>query len=946
MFSAKWIWKDQEDYRLYNQTVVARKEIALRDIQQAVMRITADSFYRLYLNGEWVNDGPCRGWPEHYYYDELDVTSFLHAGVNEIRIIAKFWGTGTFHQIPQQAGLLAQLDVEDSDGIIQSLFTDGSWQVAEGHPWLRPTPKVSSQMEPQECVDMRLEDSMAFSDAVVLYGAHDGPWKDLSARDVALLTKVPFRFASFMESHIVKHKNDVNFCVPTARLVNPGIIEANHNIANGSGMATMVSVGKAVKVRVETKGYQVSLDGEFDSNGQFNIEPGEHLLLALVDEVVDHAKERSIRFIDPPSDLLLKNPLDVDHENPWCWIAFPEYAFTMDDMRWGQWGVTPDGTDLIRPYLDEIEVVLNEVCDRESFLDVLGARAQLYSSEEMFVNDKYWRFVSREVIGDGGKYVLDPENLMNDTADVTTILPCAEGDIELVYDLGEQNCGYYAFDLIAEAGVKIDIHGVEYIRGDGAIQHTRDNRNGMRYITREGLNRYVSHKRRSGRYLFITFRNVNAPVRIRHFYLIESTYPVNRIGHFSCSDSRLDQIWAISERTLKLCMEDTFTDCPLYEQTLWVGDARNESVFACSAYNATDIAARCIRLAAQSLERYPIVGCQVPSSWDCLLPAWSFLWGISVWDYYFFTGDQKFLGEMWPYVVQNLEGAEKMISDEDGLFSAPLWNLFDWSGIDDQHATVTHNSMLLAGAVDAALRMASVLDKSEDATWLNTLRDRLHSSIDAMWDDDSAAYYDSIHEDGSKSASRSQHTSILSVLYDIAGKQNESAAVNNILNPPERMVTIGSPFAMMYFYEALEKIGQADRIVQSIYDCYLPMLEEGATTVWEIFPESSYRPGEFPTRSHCHAWSSAPVYFLNRIILGIRQITPGGTEYEVSPRLNGLQWARGAVATANGVLRVLWRRNGDRLDITISAPPNVRADYVENDTHQGLQVQINHDILY
>ena len=946
MLSAKWIWKEQSDYRLYNQTIVARKEIALDGIQQAVIRITADSFYRLFINDEWVNDGPCRGWPEHYYYDQLDVTSFLHKGVNEIRIIAKFWGTGTFHQVPQQAGLLAQLEIGNRDGSTQSLITDESWQVADGHPWLRATPEVSSQMEPQEYVDMRLEDSMVYSGAVVLYDTHDGPWKDLTARDVALMTKVPFRFASFMESNIVQRMNDLNFCVPTARLVNPGIIEANHNVANGSGMATMVRVSRTANLRVETKGYRVSLDGAFATDGLFKIEPGEHLLLALVDKVIDHAKERSLRLIDPTSDLKLQNPMDADHENPWCWISFPEHAFSMDDMRWQQWGIAPDGTDLIRPYLDDIGTIFNEVRDRESFIEVLGARAQLYSSEAMFVNDMYWRFLCREVISDGSGYVSNPVNLMSDTADFTTILPCAEGDIELVYDLGEQNCGYYAFDLIAEAGVKVDIHGVEYIRADGAIQHTRDNRNGMRYITRDGVNRYVSHKRRSGRYLFITFRNVNAPVRVRHFHLIESTYPVNRIGHFSCSDPRLDQIWAISERTLKLCMEDTFTDCPLYEQTLWVGDARNESVFAYSAYNATDIAARCIRLAAQSLERYPIVGCQVPSSWDCLLPAWSFLWGISVWDYYFFTGDKNLLGEMWPYVIRNLEGAVKMISDENGLFSAPLWNLFDWSGIDDQHATVTHNSMLFAGAIDAALKMASVLDKNEDTTWLSSLRDRLHPSINAMWDDGSSAYYDSIHEDGSKSASRSQHTSILSVLYDIVEKRNETSALNNILNPPERMVAIGSPFAMMYYYEALEKIGETDRIVQSIYDCYLPMLEEGATTVWEIFPESSYRPGEFPTRSHCHAWSSAPVYFLNRIILGIRQITPGGTEYEISPMLNGLRWARGAVATANGALRVSWRLTGDRLKITISAPPNVRADYVENDTHQGLQVQINHDILY
>jgi len=66
MWKAKWIWKKQRSYNPRHQTVVARKEIRLGDIRQATMRVTADGSYRLYVNGEWVNDGPCRSWPEHF----------------------------------------------------------------------------------------------------------------------------------------------------------------------------------------------------------------------------------------------------------------------------------------------------------------------------------------------------------------------------------------------------------------------------------------------------------------------------------------------------------------------------------------------------------------------------------------------------------------------------------------------------------------------------------------------------------------------------------------------------------------------------------------------------------------------------------------------------------------------------------------------------------------
>lgn len=45
--TAKWIWAKQKHYRAYNQTIVADKAFQVGDPVKAIMRITADSFYRL-----------------------------------------------------------------------------------------------------------------------------------------------------------------------------------------------------------------------------------------------------------------------------------------------------------------------------------------------------------------------------------------------------------------------------------------------------------------------------------------------------------------------------------------------------------------------------------------------------------------------------------------------------------------------------------------------------------------------------------------------------------------------------------------------------------------------------------------------------------------------------------------------------------------------------------
>jgi hypothetical protein len=487
--------------------------------------------------------------------------------------------------------------------------------------------------------------------------------------------------------------------------------------------------------------------------------------------------------------------------------------------------------------------------------------------------------------------------------------------------------GYFEMELEAAAGTVVDGYFYEYqIERDGArprIQHTGDCHNVFRYTCREGRNHFISRRRRGMRYALLTFRNAARPARLRLARVREATYPDDRPGgSFACSDPRLDGIYAISRRTLLLCMEDVFTDCPLYEQTLWIGDARNEALFAYSALGAHDIARRCCRLGAQSLETQPLVGSQVPSGWDKPLPAWSFLWGLMVWEYYFHTGDREFLAEVHPAVMRNLRNAVSFCTDR-GLFSVCAWNMFDWARIDDAHNTVLHNSMFLATALDAAARGAQVLGNSEEVGFCREWRARLIAALNALWDETRGAYPDSIHDDGCLSPRICQHTSALALLYDIARPEWRARALANILNPPEGMTRVGSPFAMFYFIEALEKEGRRREALEMVRDYWGVMLAAGAKTCWEVV-HLDRRDG-FPTRSHCHGWSAAPVYILPRLVLGVRPTAVGWREVEVRPLAFGLEYARGAVPTPFGPITVRWERAaGRRPLLEVEAPPEIK----------------------
>lgn len=942
-FSAKWIWKQQKPRVPYNQTVVARKRFKLVAFDRGILRITADSYYRLYVNGIWIADGPCRSWTEHFRYDELDVTFALRSGENEIEIISTFFGVGVLTRQVKEAGLLAQLDVTQGSKRAATVVTDGSWEVAEAKAWTQSTPKISLNMEAHEQYDARREKSLRFSPAQELCEAHAGPWKNLQPRDVALMTKEPFAFKSFLGAKLVKAEG-LQFCLPVTRLTHPGVIEANAKTSMFCGMATMLVLEKKTTVEIQTEGFRaavgtgfrVSVNGKSNASGRYVLGAGKHLLLAFTDGLPDHhGKEKVLRILKP-LDVALENPLKADHKNPWCFIPFDEFRFAKDDLDYflpQDHDRDPEIKTCREGYHAEIARLLKCVADLESFQKELGKRAKCLPADKMFCNDVHWKFPRRTVVGSADKLVEAPDALLFDHQAFTTVHPSPKGDVELCYDLGEQNCGYYNFELIAEEGGSIDIAGIEHIEPDGELDHTGYYKNSLHYVTKAGANRFTSLKRRSGRFVFVTLRGFKKPVKIRHVNLIESTYPVNPIGSFCCSDETLNNIWEISNRTLKLCMEDAFTDCPLYEQTLWVGDARNEALFAYPVFGATDIGKRCIRLAAQMPDSSPLVACQCPNDWVVHLPAWSFLWGISVWDYYWYSGDAAFVEEIFPAVIENIRGGESLLSKER-LFSGPFWNMFDWSGADQDQDTVLHNTMFLVGAIDAALKCARAIGDKQHGSWLRGLRKRLVYAVNALWDDKKKAYPDSIRNDGTISPSICTHTSFLSILYDIVEEKNYDAALKNVLAPPKGMVGIGSPFAFLYLYETLEKVGCDQDILDSIYQYYIPMVERGETTVTERLGIDNDH------RSRAHAWSSSPSYFLPRIVLGIKQTAAGGKAFEVSPLLSDLSWAEGSIATPHGAVQVKWEIIGRQLKVAITAPSGVKVKFKANESHRGLNAVV------
>lgn len=209
-------------------------------------------------------------------------------------------------------------------------------------------------------------------------------------------------------------------------------------------------------------------------------------------------------------------------------------------------------------------------------------------------------------------------------------------------------------------------------------QETYDLENTFRYTCREGRQTYQSPLRRGFRYLMLTVRGAARSAKVYGVQVVQSNYPVAEIGQFSSSDPLLNQIYEISRHTTRLCMEDTFVDCPAYEQAFWVGDSRNEALVNYSVFGSNEIVKRCLRLVAKSSVQTPYLTDQVPSGWVSVIPNWTFLWAIACEEYVDRTEDLAFAEEVFPALCGALDQFALQL-DESHLFNMRAWNLLDWA---------------------------------------------------------------------------------------------------------------------------------------------------------------------------------------------------------------------------------------------------------------------------
>ena len=432
---------------------------------------------------------------------------------------------------------------------------------------------------------------------------------------------------------------------------------------------------------------------------------------------------------------------------------------------------------------------------------------------------------------------------------------------------------------------------------------------------------------RTWRYLQMDIRTKDAPLTINDFYGRFTAYPFKENASFSSSDPSIKNIWDAGWRTARLCANETYFDCPYYEQLQYVGDTRIQTLI--SLYVSGDD--RLMRNAITSFDDSRIPDGLTQSRYPCssmqIIPPYSLFWVAMVHDYWMHRDDPQFVKSYLPGIDSVLSWHEKYIGANGMLGPLLWWNFVDWSWKWDSRIEIGgvppcdklgQSSILTLQyvyALNYAAQLNDNLGRKYFADHYRQLADSLKKSTYKLcWDDKRGLLADTPNK-----TIFSQHANILAVLVDLVDPNEQQALMEKIIS--EKDLTQCTFYYRYYLVRALKKVGLGDRYVEMLQP-WRDMLKIGLTTFAEN-PE--------PTRSDCHAWSASPNYDLLATVCGIEPAEPGFKSVRIEPHLGSLTWVEGKMPHPLGQITVHLERDGKTgIKGSITLPPGLTGKFFWN----------------
>ncbi|HEY9248938.1 MAG TPA: alpha-L-rhamnosidase C-terminal domain-containing protein, partial [Rariglobus sp.] len=449
-----------------------------------------------------------------------------------------------------------------------------------------------------------------------------------------------------------------------------------------------------------------------------------------------------------------------------------------------------------------------------------------------------------------------------------------------------------------------------------AVHIERDKKT-TRYLTRAGEQEFEVPAWGNGHDVTYT---LPAGVELLEITYRETGYASEISGLFSSSDAALDRLWGKAARTARLCLRDTFMDCPDRERSPWIGDAANILEVTLRALDRRSDA-----LIVKTLDE--LAGWAAPGGnlWSAVptsrfaggfreFPAQILpMLGFGLPAYLAHTDDRSFLPSFYPamrrYLLELFQTGDGIVRHrgpwtvgwEPGV---QCW--YDWEENIDAELL---DQLLYFAALDGLRQCALALGLAEDVLLCDELRRSQRKAFDAAyWSDTLAAYRSPRHGD----APPDERAQALAILTGLAPGERHPQLADRI-EESERC----SIYMERYPLLALAHAGRPQSALRRLKRRFAAEIDSDYSTLPERFGERSN-----------HAWGGAAIVLLAEKLTGVTLLESGFRKVRFAPPPDGLAAADWTIPSLLGKLRLAFRREetGTRYQLSVPAGIVVELD--------------------
>ncbi len=372
---------------------------------------------------------------------------------------------------------------------------------------------------------------------------------------------------------------------------------------------------------------------------------------------------------------------------------------------------------------------------------------------------------------------------------------------------------------------------------------------------------------------------------------------VKQRGTFTCSDEQINKIYNVSKYTLELNTREFFIDGIKRDRWVWSGDAYQSYLMNYYSYFDNPTVTRTM----MALRGKDPVTAHINTILD-----YTFYWFISVYDYYLYTGDKKFIGQFYPR-MQSLMNYCLSRRNKNGLVEGLSgdWTFIDWATGLSKKGEISFEQMLFARSLETMSLCADIAnDRTNAAEYKKMATDLKEKVFSIYWNEQKHALVHS-RVDGKQTENVTRYANMFGIFFNYFTEEQKLAVKQHVLLN-DYIQRITTPYMRFYELEALCAMGEQTYVLNQMKDYWGGMLNLGATSFWEEYnptkkgTEHLAMYGRKFGKSLCHAWGASPIYLLGKYYLGVSPTTPGYETYMVQPQLGGLQWMQGKVPTPEG----------------------------------------------